>query len=392
MRIVSRADGSASNVAHPNPVWKPVCLATKRCYYRHGVRLKVRRISLAVAVLLGIAIPGSRADAQDLSFTLFERYLESFRVEAGIPGMSAVIARHGFVVWERGFGRRDVEAALSATPDTPYAIGGLSEIFGSTLLLKKCVDEGSARLTDPVARWLPLYPEPATTLGQLLSHTVPGGGAFKYAPERFASLTGVIDACSETPYRVLLAREVFDRLGMVDSVPGPFAAVPTPEELEQFGPIRLAQYSAALGRAAIPYRVVGGRPQRNLGVPVVPLNAADGIVSSVRDVARLDAAFAGDVLLARATRNLSWTQATTESRPMVTGLGWWVQEYRGEPVVWQFGLTPGGHSSLVVKAPNRGLTFILLANSDGLNAPYMLERGDVTASLFARLFLRFFAP
>jgi len=45
-----------------------------------------------------------------------------------------------------------------------------------------------------------------------------------------------------------------------------------------------------------------------------------------------------------------------------------------------------------VKTPNRGLTFIILANSDGLNAPFALESGDVTSSLFATLFLRFFVP
>jgi hypothetical protein len=38
--------------------------------------------------------------------------------------------------------------------------------------------------------------------------------------------------------------------------------------------------------------------------------------------------------------------------------------------------------------PNRELTLILLANSDGLSAPFALENGDVTTSLFAQTFLR----
>jgi hypothetical protein len=46
----------------------------------------------------------------------------------------------------------------------------------------------------------------------------------------------------------------------------------------------------------------------------------------------------------------------------------------------------------VLKVPARDLTLILLANSDGLSAPYALSDGDVTASLFARLFLRLFVP
>jgi hypothetical protein len=67
-----------------------------------------------------------------------------------------------------------------------------------------------------------------------------------------------------------------------------------------------------------------------------------------------------------------------------------VQEYNGEAVVWQFGQVIDGASSLVIKVPNLRLTLIMLANSDGLTAPFALDKGDVTASLFARLFLRLF--
>ena len=59
-----------------------------------------------------------------------------------------------------------------------------------------------------------------------------------------------------------------------------------------------------------------------------------------------------------------------------------------ERVVWRFGLIPNAYSSLVVKLPARHLTFIVLANSDGLSNPFQLASGDVTRSLFAMLFLR----
>jgi hypothetical protein len=75
---------------------------------------------------------------------------------------------------------------------------------------------------------------------------------------------------------------------------------------------------------------------------------------------------------------------------MPTGLGWFVQNYNGQRIYWQFGSTPGAYSSLLVKVPGKGLTLILLANSDGLSAPFGLQDGDVNASLFARAFLRLF--
>ncbi len=70
------------------------------------------------------------------------------------------------------------------------------------------------------------------------------------------------------------------------------------------------------------------------------------------------------------------------------GLGWFVQSYRGERLVWHFGVIGNAYSSLVLKLPDRKLTFILLANSDGLSATFQLPAGNVTKSLFALLFLR----
>jgi len=70
------------------------------------------------------------------------------------------------------------------------------------------------------------------------------------------------------------------------------------------------------------------------------------------------------------------------------GLGWFVQSYKGERLVWHFGYVQNAYSSLILKVPARGVTFILLANGDGLSAPFQLQSGDVTRSLFASLFLR----
>ena len=76
---------------------------------------------------------------------------------------------------------------------------------------------------------------------------------------------------------------------------------------------------------------------------------------------------------------------------MPTGLGWFVQKYNGQTIVWQFGQTTNAYSSLMLKIPAKRLTLILLANSDGLSSYFDLASGDVTKSLFAVLFLRLFA-
>lgn len=348
----------------------------------------MRKLSIATVVLLGIVVSPQRTEAQGLTFSLFERYLESFRVEANIPALSATIIQNGSVVWERGFGKRDIESGASATPDTPYLIGGLSQMFGATLLLRKCVDQWGAQFDDPVVLRNASFPEPQTTLRQLLSHTAPGGDGYQYAPARFAALTPVIERCARESYRAVLASEILDRFAMQDSAPDQLAAATT----SSFDSAHRTRYADVIGRMATPYRVASGKPQRNADLTPRSVDASDGIISSVRDLARFDNALLANALLASSTRNTAWTQAFAGDTPLPTGLGWFVQNYHGEPIVWQFGMTRGGHSAIIIKAPNSGLTFIALANSDGLNAPFALESGDVTTSLFASLFLRLFLP
>jgi hypothetical protein len=91
------------------------------------------------------------------------------------------------------------------------------------------------------------------------------------------------------------------------------------------------------------------------------------------------------------TRAAAWTNVTaTDQTTFPTGLGWFVQSYKGERVVWHFALVPNAYSSIYLKIPSRRISVILLANSDGLSAPYQLQLGDVTRSIFANLFLRSF--
>jgi CubicO group peptidase (beta-lactamase class C family) len=338
------------------------------------------------AVVVAALLLGQHTSAQSLSLSLLERYLESLRVEAGIPGMSVSVLQDGDIIWERGFGRQDVEGSVSATPSTPYVIGDLSQTIGATLLLKKCVEQGTAELLHPLAWWAPQVPDSSTTIKDILTHTAPGVG-FQYDVQRFAWVTGAIERCAEErPYVQVVVEELFERLVMARSVPGSAVTAFTPQEATALGPGRLEHYAGVLAQLAIPYRV-DPRDSSVARTTVTPTaaNAATGLVSTVRDLARFDAALddAG-VLLLPETRRLAWTRAW----PQPTGLGWFVQAYNGEPIVWQFGLVRNAYSSLILKVPNRRLTVIALANSDGLSAPFALEQGDVTTSLFARLFLR----
>jgi len=304
--------------------------------------------------------------------------------------MSALVSHNGVVVWEQGFGRADLDTGERAAPSTPYLIGDLSQMFGATLLLRKCGEQGSARPDDLVSDWIP-FREDKTTLGHLAAHITPSN-TFKYDRARFAALTGVIEECSGTPYQQLLDDEILRRLGMADSAPGTRMLTPTPEDRELFDAARLAAFGAVLRRVATPYTDRGGRMVRAELAPT-GVDASFGIVSSVSDLARFDRVLGNDgnddLLIQPATREFAWTRPASH---LPSGVGWFVQSYNGTQLVWQFGVVAGAYSSLIIKVPSSRLTFILLANSDRLSTPFALENGDVTTSVFAKLFLRLYLP
>ena len=347
----------------------------------------MRTVKTIFIALLALAALGPSTGAQSsLPISLFERYVELLRQQTGIPGMSAAIVQDGRIVWDKGFGYQEVAGLVAASADTPYPIFDLSQTLSSAVLLQQCLDLSYLELTDRVLRWHPEYAEASTTVAQLLSHVSPSGG-FQYDASRFAELTRVLEQCSSERYPRLLADQILDRLAMTTSVPGADLGDAASPARSLFSSGVLERYSAVLSRQAIPYSVDSrGRPTRS-DAPSGTLSASTGVVSTVRDLARFDAALGDGVLLEPGTLSRAWEPINS----MPTGLGWFVQSHNGERIVWHFGLARGAYSSLLIKVPSRGLTLILLANSDGLAGPfYNLSDGSLTSNLFVRLFLGLF--
>jgi CubicO group peptidase (beta-lactamase class C family) len=287
-----------------------------------------------------------------------------------------------------------VSARIAASPDTPYLVGDLSQTLAAVLLLQ-CVDQRHLDLDAPLSTYGLSNPEPDATARELLSHQPPSGPKdFVYSPSRFDTLTALVESCVPQPYRKSVQHRLLDHLAMTDSVPGldlrdPSLSLPD----DMFEQADLDRYRAQIAKMAIGYKVDSkGRPTPNDPGPVT-MSAAGGLISTVRDLAQfdkaLDTAFDDGGLLGDDTKAAAWSPAIGRSGQAIPmGLGWFVQVYKTDKVIWHFGDVPNAYSSLLVKLPGRGLTLILLANSDGLSAPFQLPAGDVTRSLFASIFLK----
>ena len=358
--------------------------------------MKARVLAAAVAIgVLGASGGGSAQQSFNRfeAFSVLDTYLEALRQQAAIPGMSAAVVKDGAILWERGYGFQDLNARVRATPDTAYLAGDATATLAAVLLLQ-CVEQKRLELDVPVAQYGVTFQDGDPTLRQLLSHTSTEGvgGIFHYNPERFTQLTSVADHCAPQSYRKSVAHRILNRLAMKDSVPGTDLLDPNfelPEGL--FDDEEVERYRRVRDRLAIPYKIDGkGRAERTQLAPTT-LTTAGGLVTTVRDLAELQFALDSYLLLEEETIAAAWTNALNRrGAPVPMGLGWFVQNHRGQRVVWHYGVVPNAYSSLLIKLPAHNLTFILMANSDRLTAPYQMSQGDVTRSLFATLFLRLF--
>src|SRR5215510_13227935 len=335
----------------------------------------------------------AHAGAQDLTpeVTLFQRYLEALRHQLKIPGLSAAVLKDERIIWEGGFGFQDVEQRIPATADTPYPIASITKTFTSALLLR-CVERGTLDLDTPISRYTSAIPESGATVRNVFTHTSEGtpGRMYRYNGDRYASLTAVVEACSGSSIRELF-RDMLDRATMQDSVPG--HDLDDVDAASLFDEVTLRRYRQTLARIAKPYKVDSrGRVVRS-PYPPKGINASAGLVSTAHDLALYDQSLSSHLFISSATQEAAWTAGTTTAGELIPyGLGWFVENIEQERVVWHYGLWGDSFSSLILKVPARGLTVVLLANSDGLSARFPLAAGDAMVSPFAAAFLRIFTP
>ena len=352
----------------------------------------------------------------DEDLAALEFRLEELLFETQIPGASAGVVHRGELVWSRGFGHADLEADQFAEPDTRYRLASVSKPFAAVLVMQ-LVEKGELSLDTPmsdfdVPEWFApsptRYREQPILLRHVLSHTSEGvpGTAYSYNGNIYADLTYVLEQVTRTSYAHLVQERIFEPLEMRDSTPGHARAgettpVPTAPPYLVDGDLfvrtthRIMDPDPALDLAgfdpvlAMPEEMVRWRKQV-LGERFTHLNAgntASGLVSTIEDLARFDAALdAGTLISKDGVARLFTAAVANDGTVLPYGLGWFVEEIEGEKVVWHYGWLPPTVSALYVKIPARELTFLLLANNDRLSAGVAWSMG-VRGSPFARAFL-----
>lgn len=87
------------------------------------------------------------------------------------PGGVFLVAHNGVPVYEKAFGKANIELDVNLTPEYVFQIGSMTKQFTAVAILL-LAEQGKLNLTDTVSRFIPDYPAGNTiTLHHLLTHT-----------------------------------------------------------------------------------------------------------------------------------------------------------------------------------------------------------------------------
>jgi CubicO group peptidase (beta-lactamase class C family) len=356
-------------------------------------------IPLLLLPVAGLSVQQHRPPkpAPSTDVAAFVQYLDSLRTAARIPGLSVAVLRDQALVLALGMGYSDVEGQIPAGAETPYNIASVTKPLSAVAALR-LVEMGTLELDRPMesySAWLDFCTEfsrqpsifatglrchpPSHTLRHLLSHTATEtpGTRFSYNPVLYSWASRPIMAAAGAPFSTLVDRYVLVPAGMTRSA-RIHRDLPLREDLaQQLAPPHWVDSSGAIERAPEP-------PPQGDG-------AAGGVISTVLDLARFDVALDLGVLISaesRAAMMAPTRSASGEAFPH--GLGWFVQQYRGHTLVWHSGWWPDAYSALYLKIPALNLSFIVLANSEGIWWDNPLDQAAIERSEFAQAFLRTF--
>lgn len=348
-----------------------------------------------------------------------EAFVQERMGQGNLAGMSLAVVKGSQLLYQRGFGMRDVEAGLPATPDTLYMIGSVTKSFACLAILQ-LQERGLLSVDDPVDRYLPLTLRPfgePIRLRHLMSHTsgipalgwaeavlgydqesgspylgigsvedmltfVNGAGDWAhsrpgerwfYLNEGYAILGGVVEKVSGMPFADYVAQNILAPLGMGRSF---------------FGRERLK----AEQDAAVPYVVTpeGKRLAREYSYG--QLAAAGGLISSVSDMARYLSMLlaggsgpAGEIVSRKSLQAMMAPAVPTPPEDVLTGepvshycWGLAVSDFFGRRLYGHGGSVGVATASLVF-LPDEGLGAVALANGSGY--PVSLFTSFALASL-----------
>ncbi|MBO9708630.1 MAG: serine hydrolase [Caulobacter sp.] len=359
-------------------------------------------VSALAAAPARAANTGAAAAAVDL---FARQVMEAFPDQ---PGLGITVVEDGQVTLAKGYGVRRLGGADKVTDSTLFGIASNTKAV-TAAALAMLVEEGKVEWDAPVTRYLPtfemsdpivtklmtvrdllchrsgltlgagdlmIWPNPTHTRAEIVAGLkyLPIGGQFRggYAYDNvlYVAAGEVIAAVTGAPWEVFIQKRILDPLKMSDCVPLP----------SQIGDRPRAEPHARMGP---PIRGLGPQTVLPFDGSFDSAGAAGGLNASPRDIGKwmqvqlgLGTAPGGVKLWSEASARemwkphtiTAWSDGPTDDNPVAPtmqayGLGWFMQDHRGEKLVWHTGGL-AGFISYTGLLPGRKAGIMVMTNAE----------------------------
>jgi serine beta-lactamase-like protein LACTB, mitochondrial len=309
--------------------------------------------------------------------------------EHSLPGASVAVGVGGDIVWAEGFGWADLEKRVPVAPDTVFQIGTASTALTSAAV-GLLLENGRLKLDDVIQLYVPAFEKKQwpVTLRQLMGHTAgvahdggdegpllnercerpvdalqflsgherellfEPGTQYAYSSYGWILLSAAVEAAAEERFLTFMEKQVFDPLGMDDTVPDS-SVEPIPNRATPYFPRFAAdpRYGLHLMRP-LNYSCYAG---------------SSVFLSTPSDLVRFGVAINSGKLLKPATVQLLQTpQRLASGEETGYGLGWDLEtvELAGARTrrVGHDGTSLGGMVSSLMTFPERGIVVSVISN------------------------------
>jgi CubicO group peptidase (beta-lactamase class C family) len=348
-----------------------------------------------------------------------EAYIADVMQRTGVPGVAVGIVQNGEVVYQNGFGVRELGQPDPVTPDTQMMIGSTGKSM-TAMMVASVVDDGFITWDTPVVEILPWFTlsdgvyTPQVTMRHLLCNCM---GLQRRDIELFFTSNGlqaedVVRSLRTYPMEGVFG-ETFGYINQAVATGGYAAAAAAggsgdlyadylgQMQARVFDPIGMTETTFSFEQVqanlnhAIPHGVTAGQTYVPMSIAterfLLPSAPAGASWSTVSDMTRylitqMNRGIAPDGTRVVSAQNLARTwQPGVQASPVAHyGMGWAVSQYKGAPLLSHGGGT-GGFSSFMAFLPDAKLGVIVLTNAGQSNAATRLPTA-VTFRLFELVF------
>ena len=328
---------------------------------------EMKRIAIIGALVLGQA-GCAHAPAREPRYAAMDAMLDKEWSELALPSVSMALMDHGKIAWTGARGWADYGTRVPATTDTVYNIASLTKPMTAVVLMQ-LVEARNLDLATPMQRYDPSYKDPRITVGHVLSmrsESDPPGSGYVYNGNPYGTLDSVIRGAAGEELGQAYSSRIIEPLGLKHMSPG---SLKDPKFAKGLTTAEIANYEAINARLAKPTAVYGGTELVE-AIPIDPEpNAAANVVSTASDYARFVDAVMRGRLLKPETLAKMWTAPVLgkgETSPYA--YGWFVEDYRGQRVIYHYGYYPSAYSAVMMMVPDKEVVFVAIANGHSVNA------------------------